>query len=174
VLKPKIAASWDLFEGLKLRGSCRKLPRTEPAAILLGGDAGIEHSHDYAFCRVNTPVTNPCAGVSTLEVRAGNRGLRPEEATNMTAGHRAAAAAYPRSAADGRHLADPFDRRLGIQGAQNQLNFDFSCALAGSSNPNVVRLAPAGGPDRGSALVRAGQLFQPGPRTIKGIDLELQ
>jgi outer membrane receptor protein involved in Fe transport len=175
VLKPKVAASWDLFEGFKLRGSWSESFRAPNLPQFYSEGTQVSNTRtDYAFCRVNTPPSATCAGVSTLEVRSGNQNLRPEEATNMTAGIVLTPPRVP-----GLLLtADIWRIRstgvIGIQQAQNQLNYDYLLRLAGSSNPNVVRLAPAAGQTVGQLSFVQDNYFNLGPRVIKGIDLELQ
>jgi outer membrane receptor protein involved in Fe transport len=174
VLKPKVAASWDLFEGFKLRGSWSESFRAPNLPQFYSEGTQVSNTRtDYAFCRVNTPVINPCTGVSTLEVRAGNRGLRPENATNMTAGVVLQPPQIPGLLLTGDIWRIRSTGVIGIQGAQNQLNYDYLLRLAGSSNPNVVRLAPAAGQTVGQLSFVQDNYFNLAPRTIKGIDLEL-
>lgn len=175
VLKPKVAASWDIFDGLKLRGSWSKSFRAPNLPQFYSEGTQVSNTRtDYAFCRVNSPPAATCSGLSTLEVRSGNRELKPEEATNVTAG----VVLQPRWAPGLMVTADAWRINstgvIGIQGAQNQLNYDYLLRLAGSSNPNVVRLAPAAGQTVGQLSFVQDDYFNLAPRTAKGIDLEVQ
>jgi outer membrane receptor protein involved in Fe transport len=56
VLKPKVAASWDLFEGLKVRGSWSESFRAPNLPQFYSEGTQVSNTRtDYAFCRVNTP-----------------------------------------------------------------------------------------------------------------------
>ena len=175
VLKPKVAASWDLFEGFKLRGSWSKSFRAPNLPQFYSEGTQVANTRtDYAFCRVNVPPSATCSGLNTLEIRSGNRELKPEDATNLTAGM----VLQPRWVPGLLLTADVWRINssgvIGIQGAQNQLNYDYLLRLAGSSNPNVVRLTPDAGQTVGQLSFVQDSFFNLAPRTIKGIDLELQ
>ena len=173
VLKPKVAASWDLFEGLRLRASWSQSFRAPNLPQFYSEGTQVANTRtDFAFCRI-TNLAAPCAGVSTLEVRSGNQNLRPEESTNFSAGM----VLQPPQI---RNLTITLDYWridqsgvIGIQGAQNQILYDLLLRRSGSSNPNVVRLPPAAGQTVGQLDFVQDDYFNLQPRTIRGVDLEL-
>jgi outer membrane receptor protein involved in Fe transport len=173
VLKPKVAASWDLFEGFRLRSSWSQSFRAPNLPQFYSAGTQVANTRtDFAFCRV-TNLGAPCTGVSTLEVRSGNQSLEPEESTNFTAGM----VLQPPQI---RNLTVTLDYWridqsgvIGIQGAQNQILYDLLLRRSGSSNPNVVRLPPAAGQTVGQLDFVQDDYFNLQPRTIRGVDLEL-
>jgi outer membrane receptor protein involved in Fe transport len=173
VLKPKVAASWDLFEGIRLRGSLSKSFRAPNLPQFYSAGTQVANTRtDFAFCRVTT-LSAPCTGVSTLEVRSGNSNLEPEDSTNYSAG----IVVQPPFLKDLVVTADYWriDQRgvIGIQGAQNQILYDLLLRRRGSSNPNVVRLAPLAGQTVGQLDFVQDDYFNLQPRSIRGLDLEL-
>jgi iron complex outermembrane receptor protein len=172
VLKPKVAASWDLFEGLKLRSSWSESFRAPNLPQFYSAGTQVSNTRtDYAFCRLNNTT---CSGVSTLEVRSGNQGLKPEEAQNFSAGIVLQPPRIPNLFITADYWSIHETNVIGIQGAQNQILYDYLLRQKGSSNPNVVRLAPAAGQTVGQLSFVEDNYFNLNPRTLKGIDLELQ
>ena len=172
VLKPKIAGSWDLFEGLKLRASYSGSFRAPNLPQFYSEGTQVSNTRtDYAFCRLNNTT---CSGVSTLEVRSGNQNLRPETAKNLSAG----IVVQPPEIRNLILTADYWSIKengvIGLQGAQNQILYDYLLRQTGSTNPNVVRLDPAAGQSVGQLSYVQDNYFNLGPRTLTGIDLELQ
>jgi outer membrane receptor protein involved in Fe transport len=175
VLKPKIAASWDLFQGLKLRGSYSGSFRAPNLPQFYSEGTQVSNTRtDYAFCRINGTITSPCSGVSTLEVRSGNQQLQPETAKNLSAGIVVQPPAVPNLVITADYWSIKEKGVIGLQGAQNQILYDYLLRQSGSSNPNVVRLAPAAGQSVGQLSFVQDDYFNLGPRSLKGIDLELQ
>jgi outer membrane receptor protein involved in Fe transport len=173
VLKPKVAASWDLFEGLRLRGSWSESFRAPNLPQFYSEGTQVANTRtDFAFCRI-TNLNAPCSGVSTLEIRSGNQKLRPEDSTNLSAG----VVLQPTFVPDLVLTADYWQIKqrgvIGIQGAQNQILYDLLLRRRGSSNPNVVRLAPTAGQTVGQLDFVQDDYFNLQPRTIRGVDLEL-
>jgi outer membrane receptor protein involved in Fe transport len=175
VLKPKVAGSWGLFEGLKLRASYSGSFRAPNLPQFYSEGTQVSNTRtDWAFCRINGTISSPCSGVSTLEVRSGNQELKPESAKNFSAG----VVVQPPEIRNLVITADYWSIKekgvIGLQGAQNQILYDYLLRLSGSSNPNVVRLAPAAGQTVGVLSFVQDDYFNLGPREIRGIDLELQ
>jgi outer membrane receptor protein involved in Fe transport len=106
-------------------------------------------------------------------VRSGNSNLEPEDSTNYSAG----IVVQPPFLKDLVVTADYWriDQRgvIGIQGAQNQILYDLLLRRRGSSNPNVVRLAPLAGQTVGQLDFVQDDYFNLQPRSIRGLDLEL-
>lgn len=167
VAKPKVAALLEVTRGIRLRGSWSKSFRAPNLPQFYSEGASVSNTRtDWAACRLNA-VT--CSGVSTLEVRAGNNQLKPENSETSSAG----LALQPY-----KWLGATFDfwqlkstGVIGIMGAQNQLIHDYYLRLNGSSNPNVVRLAPVGTQVIGTVDHINDNYFNLGPRTMKGWDL---
>ena len=198
IAKPKIAAAWDLVDGLRLRGS-----------YSLGFRApNLEQTNLVAFSRLNT---NAAAGIDYYRCEAdlrarritsfsactraigypifisGNPGLKPETSTNWTAG----VVFQPKfdNPRAGR-LTVTIDywsiRQTGIVGqfgAQNAIVLDYMLRLQGSSNPNVVRAAVTADDTpvfTGSGLAAAGAVTQIRdqfvnllPQTVQGFDISV-
>ncbi|HEX8534066.1 MAG TPA: TonB-dependent receptor [Allosphingosinicella sp.] len=173
VLKPKVAASWDLFEGLRLRGSWSESFRAPNLPQFYSAGTQVSNTRtDFGFCRI-TNLNAPCSGVSTLEVRSGNKNLRPEESTNISAGIVLQPPRVPRLVITADYWEIKQRGVIGIQGAQNQILYDLLLRRSGSSNPNVVRLPPATGQTVGQLDFVQDNYFNLQPRKIRGIDLEL-
>ncbi|HEY0113104.1 MAG TPA: TonB-dependent receptor [Allosphingosinicella sp.] len=174
VLKPKVAASWEMFEGLKLRGSWSESFRAPNLPQFYSAGTQVSNNRtDLAFCRINNPNATTCPAASTLEVRAGNKGLRPENATNLSAGIVMTPPRIPGLVITADFWRIRQEGVIGIQGAQNQLLYDYLLRLNGSSNPNIVRLTPGAGQTVGQLSFVQDDYFNLQPRSIKGIDLEL-
>lgn len=192
VAKPKVAAAWDLIDGLRLRGSFSKgfrapnLEQTKTVAYSrLGSDT------DYYRCeadlragRIST--FNACGrSVSYSIFISGNPDLKPENSTNWTIGTVIQPKFIPRKYG---RLTFTFDywaiKQTGIVGQfgpQNALVLDYLMRLQGSSNPNVVR-APVTADDTpafdGTGLAPAGVVTQINdqfvnllPQTVRGYDI---
>jgi outer membrane receptor protein involved in Fe transport len=166
VLKPKVAAAWELMDGIRIRSSWSQSFRAPNLAQFYSAGTQVANTRtDFAQCRINATA---CAGVSTLEVRAGNQNLEPENAETLSFG----VVMQPR-----RNLTLTLDwwqldsnGVIGLQGAQNQILFDLLERLSGRSNPNVVRAAPVGTQVVGDLQFVQDDYFNLGPRTLRGLD----
>ena len=167
VLKPKVAGVWSVMDGLKFRSSWSQSYRAPNLAQFYSAGTQVANTRtDWAQCRINATT---CTGVSTLEVRSGNQNLRPEDAETISAG----VVIQPRS-----NLTVTVDYWalneigvIGLQGAQNQILFDYLERQSGRTNPNVVRLAPVGTQVVGDLSYVKDDYFNLGPRKLRGIDL---
>jgi iron complex outermembrane recepter protein len=170
VFKAKVAGAWTLMDGIKFRSAWSQNFRAPNLAQFYSAGTQVANTRtDFAACRLN-PAT-ACTGVSTLEVRAGNQNLTPENGETFSAG----VIMQPR-----RNLTltlDYWSLRskgvIGIQGAQNQILFDLLERLSGRSNPNVVRLAPVGTQVIGTIDYVQDNYFNLGLRQLEGLDLGL-
>ena len=169
VTKPKVAALWEVMSGVRMRGSWSESFRAPNLPQFYSDGTSVSNTRtDWASCRLNA---STCSGASTLEVRAGNNGLQPENSETNSVG----VALQPY-----KWLGATFDSWkikstgvIGILGGQNQLIYDYYLRLAGSSNPNVVRLAPVGTQTVGALDRVNDNYFNLGPRTIEGWDASL-
>jgi len=169
VAKPKVAALWEVMSGVRMRGSWSESFRAPNLPQFYSDGTSVSNTRtDWASCRLNA---STCAGASTLEVRAGNNGLQPENSETNSVG----VALQPFT-----WLGATFDSWkikstgvIGILGGQNQLIYDYYLRLAGGSNPNVVRMAPVGSQAVGAVDRVNDNYFNLGPRTIEGWDASL-
>jgi outer membrane receptor protein involved in Fe transport len=166
VFKPKVAGVWEMIDGIKFRSSWSKSFRAPNLAQFYSAGTQVANTRtDFAACRLNNTT---CTGLSTLEVRAGNQNLKPENATTLSLG----TVFQPR-----RNLTLTVDYWslkekgvIGIQGAQNQILFDLLERQSGRTNPNVVRLAPVGAQVVGDLSFVQDDYFNLGPRKLRGLD----
>lgn len=171
VSKPKVAALWEVLEGMKFRGSWSKSFRAPNLPQFYSDGATVSNTRtDFALCRTANLAT-ACSGASTLEVRAGNDQLQPENSTNLTAG--VVFDPYPWFTANFDWWRIKSTGVIGITGAQNQILYDLLLRRQGSSNPNVVRLAPVAPATIGAIDFVQDNYFNLGPRTIEGWDAHL-
>jgi outer membrane receptor protein involved in Fe transport len=175
VIKPKLAASWTVVKGVMLRGSVSQSFRAPNLPQFYSSGTQVSNTRtDYAFCRLNNTT---CSGVSTLEVRSGNQNLRPEEADNASAGIVLQPTFIPSQYGDFLVTVDYWTIReknvIGLQGAQNQILYDYLLRQQGKSNPNVVRLDPAQGQTVGQLSFVEDDYFNVQPRQLRGLDFEV-
>lgn len=196
---PKIAGSWDVVKGFRLRGSWAKsfrAPNLEQvnAQIITRTNTRT----DYIFCQAdlikgaivsfadcaNSPVAGAKRRLSVTAQRSGNPDLDPERATTWSVGavieppipdrfgHLTLTADYWRVKQTG---------LIGIFGEGNAMILDYLLRQSGQTNPNVVRATPS--PDdvaafAGTGLAPAGQVLYVKdqyvnllPQTVRGLDL---
>jgi iron complex outermembrane receptor protein len=189
VARPKIAAAWDVFDGLRFRGSYSKgfrAPNLEQVNAV--EYARLATVQDLIRCEVDLRVRNtPFAGcgnnVGVSRRVSGNPDLQPEKSTNYNIG----AVLEPRfleSLGRMTFTVDYWSIRqkdiVGILGAETAIALDYLARLNGSSNPNVVRDAPNADDIAffaGSSIAPAGrvtvlrdQFINLQPQTVRGID----
>lgn len=153
VAKPKVAAAWDLFPGIRFRGSWSqgfKAPNLEQ--INVTQVSRTNGRQDYYFCEADLRagrITNfsQCAqSRTTRAVRAGNPDLKPETSTNMSYGIVFDPQFLPPELGRLTITADIWKIKqkgiIGLFGEGNAVILDYLLRLQGSSNPAVHRLAP--------------------------------
>lgn len=172
-IKPRVAAAWKPFDSLKLRGAWSEGFRAPNLLVINQAVGRSNFREDSVFCQAgveNGTFTDfgDCDGFgrSTLERREVAEGIGPEEATNTTYG----------IVFEPRGLTGPMgflnnltvtadaweierENVVGVFGATNQISLDLVLRLQGSSNPNVVRLAP----DIDDIAYLAGTSFENNP-----------
>jgi len=196
VAKPKIAAAWDIVDGLRVRGSWSqgfRAPNLEQTKTVAYSRLG--SNNDYYRCVVDmrrpvNPIPNMGAcdrGVSYSIFISGNPDLKPEESTNWTVGTVIEPKFIPSEYGRLTLTADFWSIQqtgiVGQFGPRNALVLDYLLRLQGSSNPNVVRAAPNADDVafyQGSGLAPAGAVTRINdqftnllPQTVQGIDLAL-
>ncbi|MGH6614998.1 TonB-dependent receptor domain-containing protein [Sphingomonas sp.] len=198
VAKPKIAAAWDLIDGIRLRGSWSKgfrAPNLEQTKTVQYSRLG--SNTDFYRCEADlhlppprTPIPNfgACSrGISYSIFVSGNPDLKPENSTNWGVGTVLQPKLWPSRFGRLTLTADFWSiSQVGIVGQfgpQNALVLDYLLRMKGSSNPNVIRAAPNADDIaffNGTGLAAAGavtqirdQFVNLQPQTVQGIDLAL-
>jgi outer membrane receptor protein involved in Fe transport len=200
VAKPKVAAAWDLVDGIRLRGSWSmgfRAPNLEQlnAVAFSRLNTNTAASTDYYRCEAdvragrlaanNFPACSRQIGYS-ISV-SGNPDLKPEKSTNWTAGIVIEPKFIPKKFGRLTFTADYWSIKqtgiVGQFGPQNALVLDYLLRLQGSSNPNVIRAAPTADDAlvfNGSGLATAGavtlikdQFVNLLPQTVRGYDLTM-
>ena len=173
VAKPKIAAAWDVVDGVRIRGSYSegfKAPNLEQLNATLVTRSNTRT--DYIRCEADlragriTSFSACSQGFATTAQRSGNPDLKPETSTNWTVG----VVLEPRfiEGALGRVVltADYWNIRqegiVGLFGEGNALINDYALRLNGQTDPNVVRAAPTQADSdvfAGTGLAPAGRVL---------------
>ena len=194
VAKPKVAAAWDIVDGLRLRGSASKgfrAPNLEQVNTVQYSRLG--SSTDYLRCEADlragrlTTFSACSRAVSYSIFIAGNRDLKPENSTDWSVGTVIQPGFVPSRYGRFTFTADFWSIRqtgiVGQFGAQNALVLDYLLRQQGSFNPNVVRAAATADDTpvfAGTGLAPAGAVVQINdqftnllPQKVQGIDLAL-
>ena len=191
VAKPKIAVAWDVFDGLRFRGSYSqgfRAPNLEQ--VNATQYARLASGTDYFRCEpalragTITSMAQCAQGASTSLLVAGNPDLKPEESTNQSIGLVFEPRFLPESWGDVTFTVDRWsieqEQIVGLLGAQAALTLDYLNRIQGGSNPNVVRAAPDADDVTlfaGSGLAPVGDVTAINdrfinllPQTVEGID----
>jgi iron complex outermembrane receptor protein len=153
VAKPKIAGAWDLFDGLRVRGSYAegfKAPNLEQINARLVTRSNTRT--DYVRCEAQLRTgaianfTNCSQGFATTAQRSGNPDLKPETSKTWSAGVVLQPHFLDGSIGRVTLTADYWhiDQAgiVGLFGEGNALINDYLLRTQGSSDPNVIRAAP--------------------------------
>lgn len=194
VARPKVAAAWDVVDGLRLRGSFSqgfRAPNLEQVNAV--EYARLATSQDFLRCEVDLRAGrianfNACGNNVGYSRRvSGNPDLKPEKSTNYNLG----AVFEPRflSGDLGRltFTVDYWSIRqkgiVGILGNNTAVALDYLLRLQGSSNPNVVRdaanaddiaaFAGTGIAPVGRIVTVRDQFINLQPQTVRGLDFGL-
>jgi outer membrane receptor protein involved in Fe transport len=172
VAKPKFAGIWKVTDWVSIRGSYSEGFRAPNLPQFYSDGTTVSNSRtDYAFCRINNTT---CSSLSTIEVRSGNKDLKPEDAKESSVGFIFQPTFIPSRYGKLTATIDLWDINetnvIGIEDAPTQILYDLLLRLNGSSNPNVVRLAPASGQKVG-LISYVNELYTNlQPRELSGID----
>lgn len=157
VAKPKIAASWDIFDGLRLRGSYSegfRAPNLEQVNTATYGR--LTTNPDYIRCEADLragriATFGACSrsiGASLLV--SGNPDLEPEESTNSSYGVVFEPQFLPEALGDITFTIDRWriqqEKIVGLFGGRNAVVQDYLDRVQGGSNPLVTR-APVNADD---------------------------
>ncbi len=194
VAKPKVAGSWDVFDGLRLRASWSQgfkaptleqlVPVLRPTAqarlddVLCEADLRARRIANFGACIQRPPVQR---------LVAGNPDLTPEESESFSYGVVLESTFLPR---EWGHLTLTVDHwkiqqfnRVSTLSAENALTLDYLMRVQGSFNPNVIRATPTADDIAfvaGTGLAPIGAIIGVStnyenldPRTIEGVDIGL-
>lgn len=194
VAKPKIAAAWDIFEGVRLRGSWSqgfRAPNLEQvnATLVTRGN----NRTDWVLCEADlqagriTSFANCSRTITATAKRSGNPDLQPEESESWSTGLVFEPVFTPESWGQFTFTADYWAVKqegiVGLFGEGNALILDYVLRMQGSSNPLVNRAAPT--PEdllvvQGTTLAAAGRVIDVQdqyvnlqPQDVRGLDLGL-
>lgn len=191
VAKPKIAFSWDVVDSLRLRGAFSegfRAPNLEQvnATLVTRGNTRTDWVQCEADLRAGriTSFNNCTANIAATARRAGNPDLEAEESTNWTVGTVIQPQFLPATLGDMTFTVDYWSIEqtgiVGVFGEGNALIVDYLNRMQGSSNPDVIRLAPTADDIAryaGTGIAPVGQvqyvddLYQNlQPQTVEGID----
>ena len=194
VARPKVAAAWDLIDGLRLRGSYSKgfrAPNLEQVNAV--EYARLSTTQDFVRCEADLRAGriagfgNCGNNVGYSRRVSGNPDLQPEKSTNFNLGTVIEPSFLPDGIGKVTFTADYWSIKqkgiVGILGNDTAIALDYLLRLQGSSNPNVVRQA-ANADDialfAGTGIAPAGQIIAVRdqfinllPQTVRGVDLGL-
>lgn len=194
ISKPKIAAAWDLFEGLRVRGSWAqgfRAPNLEQtnATVITRGNTRTDYIRCEADLRMGRIANFDDCGQRfvTTGRRAGNPDLKPETSSTWTVGTVLQPSFLNTSQVRTTFTVDYWQVKqkgiVGIYGEGNALINDYLQRLQGSTDPNVVRLAPTADDIAlfaGTGIAPVGQVQYVDdiyrnlePQTVRGIDFGL-
>lgn len=153
VAKPKVAAAWDIIDGLRLRGSWSqgfRAPNLEQvnASLITRGNNRVDYVRCEADLRAGriTDFTQCSQSSVTTAQRSGNPDLEAEESEAWSAGVVFEPRFLPSGWGDFTFTADYWavDQTgiIGLFGEGNALILDYLLRTQGGSNPNVTRDDP--------------------------------
>lgn len=191
VAKPKVAVAWDIFDGLRFRGSYSegfRAPNLEQVnatqyARLASGTDYYRCEADLRAGRIATMNACTRSGGGSLLI-AGNPDLEPEESTNQSFGVVFQPRFLPDAWGDFTFTVDRWrieqEQIVGLLGARTALALDYLNRMEGGSNSNVVREAPNSDDIAlfdGTGLTPVGEVLSINdrfinllPQTVEGID----
>ena len=186
---PRVAASWTLFPGLTLRGAWSQGFRA-PNLVQVN-DAGTTRSNtrdDFVVCTAQVAKgqlssLSVCPGAGVISFRSGADTLDPEDSTSINLGVVLEPIFIPGLTFTADYWRVRQTGLVGTFGDDNAIALDLLRRLNGSTNPNVIRLAPTADDIAlftGTGLQPAGKIdFVLDPylnldsRTSKGVDFGL-
>jgi outer membrane receptor protein involved in Fe transport len=192
VAKPKVAGAWDLWDGLRIRGSWAqgfKAPNLEQLNATLVTRSNTRT--DWVRCEADlragriASFSNCARSGSTTARRAGNPELKPEESETLGLGVVFQPKFLPPEFGRLTFTVDYWDVKqkgiVGLFGEGNALILDYLERTQGRSNPNVIRSAPTADDVanfQGTGLAPVGQVLYVNdqymnllPQHAKGLDI---
>ncbi len=192
VAKPKVAAAWDIFDGLRIRGSYSegfRAPNLEQTNTATYGR--LSTNPDYIRCEADLRARRiatfgACSraiGASLLV--SGNPDLEPEESKNQSYGVVFQPQFIPAEWGDFTFTVDRWriqqEKIVGLFGGPNAVVLDYAERVQGRSNPLVTR-APVNADDialfAGTGIAPAGVIISISdrfvnllPQDVEGLDI---
>jgi len=191
VARPKVAAAWDVVDGIRFRGSFSqgfRAPNLEQVNAV--EYARLATSQDFLRCEVDLRAGrianfNACGNNVGYSRRvSGNPDLKPEKSTNYNLGAVFEPTFIPADLGRMTFTVDYWSIKqkgiVGILGNDTAVALDYLLRLQGSSNPNVIRDA-ANADDiaafAGTGITPVGrittvrdQFINLQPQTVRGLD----
>ncbi|MDB5436200.1 MAG: TonB-dependent receptor [Phenylobacterium sp.] len=165
VAKPKVAASWDIVPGVRLRASYDegfRAPNLEQLNVSVVSRSNTRT--DYIACEADLRAKritsfNQCTRTQPVQARrAGNPDLTPETSTSTSYGVVLESDFVPSRFGHATLTVDVWkinqDNIVGLFGEGNAVILDYFDRLNGTTNPNVHRAAPT--PDQIAAFAGTG------------------
>jgi outer membrane receptor protein involved in Fe transport len=194
VAKPKVAGSWDVVQGVRLRASWSegfKAPTLEQLVPVLRPTA--QARLDDVLCEADLRARRIASfGACTQRPNvqrlvAGNAALKPEESESFSYGAVLESFFLPPEYGHVTFTVDHWKvqqaNRVSTLTAENALTLDYLMRVNGSFNPNVIRATPTADDIafvNGTGLAPIGAIIGVAtnyenldPRTIEGIDFGL-
>lgn len=145
---PRIAGSWTVVPGVTLRGAWSRGFRA-PNLVQVN-DEGTTRSNtrdDFIVCQAQVEKgiiddLGACPGAGVISFRSGTENLVPEDSTNINLGVVLEPGFIPGLTLTADYWRVKQTGLVGTFGDDNAIALDYLRRLEGSSNPNVVRLAP--------------------------------
>ena len=173
VVKPKVAGSWDVVDGVRLRGSYAesfKAPNLEQLNATLVTRSNTRT--DYVRCEADlrarriTSFANCSRTLTVSAQRSGNPDLDPETSRTVSGGIVLEPRFVPPALGRFTVTADYWNVHqkgiVGLFGEGNALILDYLLRTQGGSNPNVIRAAPTSDDTAafaGTGLAPVGQVL---------------
>lgn len=194
VAKPKIAGSWDIFDGLRLRSSWQQGFVAPTLQQLVPVDRPTSQTRlDDVLCEADLRAGRiaswgQCSQRPQVQVQTtGNADLKPEESESLSYGVVIESSFLPDRFG---HFTFTYDNwkieqenKVGALSAENALTLDYLMRVRGSFNPNVVRADPTPAEIaavEGTGLAPIGEIIRVvtsydnlDSRTIAGYDIGL-
>lgn len=166
---PRVAASWNMFDGVMLRGAWSRGFRA-PNLVQVNdeGTTRANTREDYVRCQAQVAQgildeLGDCGGVGTISLRTGTQELEPEDTESINLGIVFSPGFLPGLTLTADYWEVDQSGIVGVFGDDNALALDLLRRLAGSSNPNVIREAPTAEDEAlfaGTGLAPAGQVIR--------------
>ncbi|WNO53632.1 TonB-dependent receptor domain-containing protein [Stakelama saccharophila] len=192
IFRPKIAGSWDVISGVRLRASWSKGFRAPNLEQLHAAEyARLDTNNDYIRCEADLRAGridnfNDCSEPVGFSVRvAGNPDLQPEKSEDRSVGIVLQPHFIPERFGRVTFTADYWEIKqrgiVGQFGGRNSLVLDYLDRVRGTSNSNVVRDNPTADDVAffaGTGIDPVGEVTSVNdefvnllPQTVRGLDL---
>jgi outer membrane receptor protein involved in Fe transport len=194
VAKPKVAGSWDLLDGVRVRASWSqgfRAPNLETlnTPVLERFNTRTDYTQCEQDLRAKRIATfSACTrSYGASRIYSGNPDLKPETSDSFSYGAVLQPKFWPPEYGDLTLTVDRWRIRqqgvIGVFDDQNAITLDYLARVQGSSNPAVIRLAPTAddvAAAAGTGMAPVGQVIKVNavfenllPRNVEGLDIGL-